>query len=87
VSPQPDFNKQQSTGMLNINANQFISEKKGKITKDYKILELVGKGGFGEVKKVVHLVSGDVRAMKIVKKDIVDDSYIANLTNEINILK
>jgi serine/threonine protein kinase len=39
-------------------------------------LNLLGKGGFGEVKKVVHKLTGDVRAMKIIKKDLVDESFL-----------
>lgn len=61
--------------------------KKGKITKDYTILNTIGKGGFGEVKKVIHKVSQDVRAMKIIKKDQVDEQYLQTLQNEIKILK
>lgn len=48
---------------------------------------LIGKGGFGEVKKVVHKLTGDVRAMKIIKRDNVDDQYLKTLNNEIRILK
>lgn len=72
---------------LNIDTNNLISEKRGRITKDYQILELLGKGGFGEVKKVVHKLTRDVRAMKIIKKDKCDESYLASLTNEIKIMK
>ena len=72
---------------LNIDPNNLISEKRGRITKDYQILELLGKGGFGEVKKVVHKLTRDVRAMKIIKKDKCDESYLATLTNEIRIMK
>ena len=53
----------------------MIQEKRGRIAKDYQILELLGKGGFGEVKKVVHRLTRDVRAMKIIKKDKCDDTY------------
>ena len=67
--------------------NNMIQEKKGKIAHDYNVLELLGKGGFGEVKKVVHRLTKDVRAMKIIKKDKCDENYLATLTNEIKILK
>lgn len=39
------------------------------------------------MKKVVHRLTQDVRAMKIIKKDQVDESYMASLNNEIKILK
>ena len=37
--------------------------------KDYQVMEILGKGTYGEVKKVVHRLTKDVRAMKIIKKD------------------
>jgi calcium-dependent protein kinase len=65
----------------------FINEKRGKVTNDYNILEVVGKGGYGEVKKVVHKITGEIRAMKIIKKESCDDSYMKALMNEISILR
>jgi calcium-dependent protein kinase len=65
----------------------FVSEKKGKITNDYEILSVVGKGGYGEVKKVIHKITGDARAMKVIKKESCDESYLKTLSNEINILR
>lgn len=65
----------------------FVSEKKGKISNDYDILTVVGKGGYGEVKKVIHKLTGDVRAMKIIKKESCDEGYLKSLSNEINILR
>ncbi len=50
-------------------------------------MELLGKGGYGEVKKVVHRLTNDIRAMKIIKKDKCDKDYLTTLTNEIKILK
>ena len=73
--------------VLVIDSNSFVSEKKGNIAKDYEILEVLGKGGFGEVKKVVHKLTQDVRAMKIIKKEKCDEAFLAALNNEIKILK
>lgn len=50
-------NNKSSTQIININAAKLITTKKGKITKDYEILNVIGKGAFGEVKKVIHKVS------------------------------
>ncbi len=47
----------------------FINEGKGKIEKNYEILETLGQGGYGIVKKVRHKISGSLRAMKIMQKD------------------
>jgi len=57
------------------------------VSNDYDILESVGKGGYGEVKKVVHKITGETRAMKIIKKESCDEKYLESLTNEINILR
>ena len=54
---------------------------------DYFIMETLGKGGYGEVKKVVHKVTGETRAMKIVQKESCDEGYIKSLMNEIQILR
>ena len=40
---------------------------------------MIGKGAFGEVRKVVHKLTKDVRAMKIIKKEKVDEAYLTNL--------
>ena len=65
----------------------FINEKKGKVTNDYTIGAVIGKGGYGEVKKVIHKITGDVRAMKIIKKEGCDEGYLKSLSNEINIMR
>ena len=72
---------------VHIDANMFINEKKGKITNDYEVLAVIGKGGYGEVKKVIHKITGEVRAMKIIKKESCDEGYLKSLGNEINILR
>ena len=64
---------------LGIDSNQFIVERTGKVTKDYQILNLLGKGGFGEVKKVKHKLTGDIRAMKIIKKNNLDEQFLTSL--------
>jgi len=73
--------------VLLIDANMFINEKRGKVTIDYDVLEVIGKGGYGEVKRVIHKITGETRAMKIIKKEICDEGYLNSLTNEINILR
>lgn len=60
----------------------MIAVKKGKVTRDYKVLNTLGKGGFGEVKKVINKTTQDIRSMKIIKKSTIDESYISNLGSE-----
>ena len=72
---------------VQVDTTMFISEKKGKITNDYEILSTIGHGGYGEVKKAKHKLTGDIRAMKIIKKESCDEGYLKSLSNEINILR
>ena len=54
---------------FNLVASGLVSQKFGKITSHYKIHhEPIGKGAFGEVRKAVHKVSGQMRAIKIIQK-------------------
>lgn len=46
----------------------LVSERKNPIEDNYEILEVVGKGGFGEVRKVRHKELDVIRALKIIKK-------------------
>lgn len=55
--------------LIKIRTNQLIKEGEKGIEDNYRILEKIGSGGFGEVYKVLHLRSGMIRAMKVVKKD------------------
>jgi calcium-dependent protein kinase len=50
-------------------------------------LETIGKGSYGEVKKILHKASGEYRAMKIIVKEDVSHEYRQALINEIEILK
>lgn len=65
----------------------FVHEQKGKIKARYKVLETLGKGSYGEVKKIQHKSSGEYRAMKIICKEDVSQQYVDSLLNEIDILK
>jgi hypothetical protein len=49
-----------------INPNMLASERKNPIEKNYEILEVIGKGGFGEVKKIRHRDLNVIRALKVI---------------------
>ena len=72
---------------MHIDTQMFISEKKGKVTKDYNIMAVIGNGAYGEVKKVVHKLTQQERAMKTIKKEGCSEGYLKSLGNEINILR
>jgi serine/threonine protein kinase len=51
-----------------INPRMLVSERKNPIEINYEVLEIIGQGGFGVVKKVKHKELGVMRALKIIKK-------------------
>jgi calcium-dependent protein kinase len=60
-----------------IEKNILVLENKGSLVKYYKILDKIGNGFFGKVYKVFHNETGQLRALKVVKKEIInlqDDS-------------
>jgi hypothetical protein len=63
----------------------LVMEKKGSIYDEYTVLDVLGKGAFGEVKKVEHKSTHKIYAMKIINRSLCSASE--NLLNEIEILK
>ena len=53
---------------LMISKQNFVSFKKGLITNDYTLSSPLGSGSFGTVRKAVHKLTGQTRAIKILKK-------------------
>ena len=62
---------------FNINTQNLIGSEKESIKKKYKVIEKIGAGAFGKVYKVRNLITQQLRAMKMIKKDSInyqDDS-------------
>jgi len=53
----------------NIKIKNLISKTETRVEDNYKILNQLGKGSFGSVFKVLHIESGLIRAMKVIKKE------------------
>ena len=70
---------------LKINPSNYRVEKTGKVNEIYQSLELVGKGGYGEIRKVRNRITNEIRAVKIIAKD--QAQMIEFFSEEINILK
>jgi len=56
-----------------ISKSIFVHECKGQIKSKYRVLENIGKGAYGQVKKIIHKSTGELRALKIIKKGQVDE--------------
>lgn len=65
-----------------------VPENTNKITKEYKIwMDSIGSGSFGEVRKALHISTGETRAIKIIYKLQVTDRYQQKIMKEIHILQ
>ena len=71
--------------LISFDPSNLILENKGKVTDNYKIVKLLGKGTFGEVHKIMHMSSKLYYAMKSINKTNYDE--VENIINEIEILK
>src|SRR5687768_17586818 len=60
-----------TTSKIKITTSKMIKQLHMSINTNYKIIERLGKGAFGSVYKVMHLHTGFIRAMKVIKKDCI----------------
>jgi serine/threonine protein kinase len=56
------------TFKISINPRMMATSRKNPIEVNYEVLEVIGRGGYGEVKKVRHKELDIIRALKIIKK-------------------
>jgi len=64
----------------------FFKAKTTKFRDEYTVKDQVGQGAFGEVRKVIHKVTGMTRAAKILRKDAIDATEHSKLISEVQIL-
>jgi calcium-dependent protein kinase len=73
---------------LIINPRMMVSHRKNPIEVTYEVLEVIGKGGYGEVKKVKHKELEVIRALKVIKKSrYKSPQELKMIKNEISIMK
>lgn len=96
----PDQNPNLYTGSVNPSKTQRLSFNPKLLSKEdlfiknseviHKIYKLfsppIGKGSFGEVRKAMHLKSGQMRAIKVIKLDELGKVDRKSMLSEINIL-
>ncbi len=76
--------KKERPSEFKFSPRQMVHERKNPIEENYDILETIGKGGYGEVKKVYHRQLGVVRALKIINKTkYKDPAELRMVMNEI----
>ena len=55
---------------IKVDCSIFKHERKGIITNFYEILAPIGKGSFASVYKIRHLITSDIRAVKVIAKKL-----------------
>jgi calcium-dependent protein kinase len=75
------------TEEVKISAKDFVSKKVGKIRDFYRIGKVLGSGAFGEVRLCLHKDTQSQRAVKVLRKNLLDEKEMDMLKNEIAILK
>ena len=73
---------------LPINTEKIIRKQSGNPLDSYDIIKKLGKGTFGTVYKVMHKITGTIRAMKVISKNKMKYGFTdEDIFQEINILK
>jgi calcium-dependent protein kinase len=82
------FSKATTLDEIGIKASTSVIKREANPESLYEMIEELGEGAFGRVVKVKHLKTGEIRAMKIVDKGLLNDGFDEEeIANEINILK
>lgn len=66
---------------------EFVCHRAGQLREHYEIKETLGQGAFGEVARCIHKESGELRAVKMVRKDQLSRTEKFLLFTEIENLK
>ena len=73
-------------GELKLRPSDFITNKRVPLTRDYAIGELVGSGNYCTVRKAIHRVTGQERAVKTLRKSVLSRNS-RNFLSEAKILQ
>ena len=80
--------KIKSLSRIPISTKNFIRKQSGNPFDNYKILKELGHGTFGQVYKIIHKKTGNIRAMKIIPKNNLKPGFTdKDIISEITIMK
>ena len=84
----PNTISSQGESTINLTNNVIIGHSKSDPNEEYNKLNFLGEGSFAAVYKVQNKLTGQVRAMKIIKKSATcTEQDDLEIVNEINILR
>ena len=73
---------------LRINGSDFVIEKQGKLKDTYHIEYKLGNGAYGSVRRIIHRLTGEVRAVKTIHKtNLQANNEYAAFYNEVSALR
>ena len=79
--------KMAKRGTVALHIANMVRRKSVEIHKEYKFMDILGKGAYGEVRKATHRITGMIRAIKSVSKVDMKTEQKLRLINEVEILK
>ena len=66
----------------------YIKQGVGEITTNYRIdNNVIGSGCYGEVRRALHLPTKELRAIKVINKEVCTEEELENILQEIDVLK
>jgi calcium-dependent protein kinase len=85
---KPNDNYISDINQVKLEPSLFILENKKRFQEVYRIAQNLGNGTYGDIKTCFHKETGQKRAVKLFRKDLLQgDDTKENLTNEFKILK
>jgi len=64
-------NNKNSVPQNSATTKTYVGEEKESYKKKYKVVQKIGSGSFGKVYKVIHLITNQIRAMKLINKETI----------------
>ena len=88
LKSQRSLKKSNSLNEIRFRMSDFVSQNHENLYKVYKILfPPLGRGAYGEVRKAIHLKTGETRAIKMLMLQEVNAQSKRKLINEVNVMK